>query len=144
MSDPSSPHKKVVLVDDDEQWYVEPLKDALEYKGYEVVVARTGGEGLSKIKEVGPDLVILDVMMDPGDLTGNHGEGRRTGRLLLEKVRHELKLDATSLPVICLSVLQDEDLREAMTCLGADFLCKQDVELSEVLRRIQAKLGTTK
>jgi CheY-like chemotaxis protein len=36
----------------------------LEANGYEVVHALTGEEGLQKVKEIKPDLIILDVMME--------------------------------------------------------------------------------
>lgn len=56
--------KTILLVDDDESiqlLYREEFKEA----GYEVVSVYNGGEALDTFKEVGPDLVILDIQM-PG------------------------------------------------------------------------------
>jgi len=36
----------------------------LEAKDYQVFSATSGAEGLEKVKEINPDLIILDVMMD--------------------------------------------------------------------------------
>jgi CheY-like chemotaxis protein len=36
----------------------------LEANGYEMFAAATGEEGLQKVKEVEPDLIILDVMLE--------------------------------------------------------------------------------
>ena len=54
--------KKVLLVDDDVD-FCEATKLLLESKGYEVVMAYDGKEGLKKVRSESPDLVILDVMM---------------------------------------------------------------------------------
>ena len=53
---------KVLLVDDDVD-FCEATKLILESKGYEVVLAYDGKEGLGKARAEEPDLVILDVMM---------------------------------------------------------------------------------
>ncbi|MCK5120114.1 MAG: response regulator [Candidatus Latescibacteria bacterium] len=54
---------KILIVDDDPD-VVEAMKLTLEASGYEVFEASNGKEGLEKVKEVNPDLLILDVMMD--------------------------------------------------------------------------------
>ncbi|MFC2004874.1 response regulator transcription factor [Chloroflexota bacterium] len=54
---------KVLLVDDDPD-FVEATKAVLESK-YQVTVAYNGDEGLKKVVEERPDLIILDVVM-PG------------------------------------------------------------------------------
>ena len=55
--------KKRILVCDDDGDYVDIVSALLQNNGYEVDVAYNGEEGLQKVKEVAPDLVILDVMM---------------------------------------------------------------------------------
>jgi DNA-binding response OmpR family regulator len=54
---------KILLVDDDPD-FVEATKAVLESK-YQVVIAYDGDEGLKKVVEEKPDLIILDVVM-PG------------------------------------------------------------------------------
>jgi len=54
--------KKVLVVDDDVD-FCEATKLLLDSKGYDVVLAHDGKEGLEKMRGEGPDLVILDVMM---------------------------------------------------------------------------------
>ena len=54
--------KKVLLVDDDAE-FCEATKLLLEGKGYEVMVAYDGKEGLDKARSERPHVVILDVMM---------------------------------------------------------------------------------
>ena len=55
-----------VLVVDDEKVIVTNLTDLLTFHGYQVSVAYSGVEALSKVTEERPDLIMLDVMMPPG------------------------------------------------------------------------------
>jgi DNA-binding response OmpR family regulator len=54
---------KVLIVDDD-PLFVKSTRAILETHGYEVDSAEGGDEGLVKMRENKPDLVLLDVMMD--------------------------------------------------------------------------------
>ena len=56
-------NEKILIIDDDDD-LVHALRLPLEAAGYNVSRAASGAEGLQKIKAVGPDLIILDVMMD--------------------------------------------------------------------------------
>ena len=67
--------KRILLVDDDHE-IVETMQIALEAKGYEILVARDGNQGLALVEREDPDLVILDMMMP-----------KRSGFLVLEKLR---------------------------------------------------------
>jgi DNA-binding response OmpR family regulator len=73
-SNPAS-RKRILLVDDDAE-IIESLRLALEAKGYTVMVARDGNQGLAITEREDPDLVILDMMMP-----------KRSGFLVLEKLR---------------------------------------------------------
>lgn len=53
---------KILVVDDDPD-FVEATSLVLEPNGYEVISAVDGREGLVKVQEEKPDLVILDIMM---------------------------------------------------------------------------------
>jgi CheY-like chemotaxis protein len=55
--------KKILIVDDDPD-IVEAMRMVLEVQNLEVHSAINGTEGLRKVKELNPDLTILDVMMD--------------------------------------------------------------------------------
>jgi CheY-like chemotaxis protein len=54
---------KILVIEDDADMVV-AIRMPLEANGYEVFEAATGEEGLQKVKEVEPDLIILDVMME--------------------------------------------------------------------------------
>jgi two-component system alkaline phosphatase synthesis response regulator PhoP len=54
---------KQILVVDDDQNTVKYLSVLLNEHGYETVPAYDGAEGLKKIRQAKPDLIVLDVMM---------------------------------------------------------------------------------
>ncbi len=54
---------KILMIDDDPDIVI-ATRIPLEANGYEFHVAHSSNEGLEKIKEVNPDLIILDVMME--------------------------------------------------------------------------------
>ena len=67
--------KRVLLVDDDPE-IIEAIKYALTAKGYQILIARDGNQGLAMAEKENPDLMILDMMMP-----------KRSGFLVLEKIR---------------------------------------------------------
>ena len=54
---------KILIIDDDVD-AVDLARIALEANNYDVFSAVNGAEGLKLVKEIRPDLIILDVMMD--------------------------------------------------------------------------------
>ncbi|MBT9166365.1 MAG: NADH-quinone oxidoreductase subunit F [Chloroflexi bacterium] len=54
--------RKILVVDDDPD-FVESARLVLELQGYEVISAANGDDGLARVREEKPDLVILDVVM---------------------------------------------------------------------------------
>ena len=66
---------RILLVDDDAE-IIESLRLALEARGYSILVARDGNQGLALAERETPDLIILDMMMP-----------KRSGFLVLERLR---------------------------------------------------------
>ena len=54
---------KILVIEDDADM-VEALRMLLEANNYKVFAASTGSEGLQQVKEIKPDLIILDAMME--------------------------------------------------------------------------------
>jgi len=87
---------KVFLVDDDPD-FVAVQKQALEDAGYTVWAAGSGREALSRLKEVNPDVLVLDVIM--GTLT--------EGFDLAYKIKEDPSLQ--SIPIIFLTAMTDRE-----------------------------------
>lgn len=58
-----SPHKRRVLVVDDDKIVLEMLELFLKVEGYEVMTANSGLKIVSLLQSERPDLILLDIMM---------------------------------------------------------------------------------
>jgi DNA-binding response OmpR family regulator len=82
---------KNVLVVDDQPHIVRLIQVNLEKEGFRVTTAADGVEGMAKVREVRPDLVILDVIMP-----------RKDGFEVLREIKGDPDLAET--PVVMLTV----------------------------------------
>jgi CheY-like chemotaxis protein len=116
-----------ILVVDDEPAIREVLLAMLEDEGYRVATASNGIEGLARIEEVQPDLVILDRMMPMLD-----GEG------VLERMHADPS--ASHVPIIMMSALSSPLTREQRAKIASFFQkpFSMDALLSEIRRLTQA------
>jgi len=80
---------KILVVDDDPDFVV-ATSAVLKSKAYQVVVARDGEEGIRKMKEERPDLVLLDILM-PG----------KDGFVAADEISHDPAI--SSIPVLALT-----------------------------------------
>ena len=55
--------RKVLVIDDDDDFRLS-IRPFLEDSGYEVIEAASGKEGLDRLRETDPDVIILDIMME--------------------------------------------------------------------------------
>ncbi len=83
-----------VLVVDDDRDFAEILQTKLERAGFEVDTASNGEEGLEKIKNNAPNLVILDVMMP-----------KKNGFEVCREVKSDPEL--AEIPIIMLTAVAD-------------------------------------
>jgi len=88
-----------VLMIDDNPEFVEATTNLLEAKGYEVVSAANGKEGIEKAKAVSPDIILLDVMMTTESegfdvARGMHKEEtlKNTPVIIITGIRKEMNL----------------------------------------------------
>jgi two-component system KDP operon response regulator KdpE len=113
-----------ILVVDDEPQILRALQTSLRGAGYEVDVASTAKEALTAAAVRRPDAVILDLVLP---------DGRGT------EVTRELRT-WTSVPVIVLSVVDDEEDKVAALDAGADDYVTKPFGLDELLARLRAAL----
>jgi CheY-like chemotaxis protein len=73
---------KKILVIDDEPIFPKMIREGIDTTKYEVLEAADGEEGLKKVEEIQPDLILLDIMMPKLDgmaflkkLNEVHGKG---------------------------------------------------------------------
>ena len=93
---------RILIVDDDPD-ISEAMKIVLENDGYLVDCALNGDEGMERIKAAGPDLIILDVMMNTlreGFILSrelkNNPEYKKIPILMITAVREKIGIDFKS------------------------------------------------
>ena len=104
-----------ILVVDDEPDMVMLLKQFLEHRGYEVISAADGAEGLEKAINEEPDLVLLDTRMPV-----------MNGREMLERLRkHPDFKNVKDIPVIMVTGLHEaKDISIAAAFDIEDYITK--------------------
>ena len=119
---------KVMLVEDDPTM-VKMYSTKLGLEGFAVEIACDGEEGLKKIKELLPDLVVLDLMIP-----------KMGGMEVLEQLRADPK--TKSLPVIVLSNLsQEQDIQRSHQLGVSEFLIKANFTPGQVVEKIKSILN---
>ncbi len=120
-------HKKILIVDDDDfllEMYAIKFKEA----GFLVDIAKNGEEAITKISEVNPDVVLLDVVMPKMD-----------GFEVLRTIKEKNMISQT--PVILLSNLgQKEDIERGLKLGARDYIVKAQFTPSEVVAKVKSFL----
>ncbi|MDO7677074.1 MAG: response regulator [Pirellulales bacterium] len=126
-SDEKTP-RRVLLVDDDAE-IIESMRTVLESKGYDVLIARDGNQGLALAEKENPDLVILDMMMP-----------KRSGFLVLETLRR-----SRSVPMRIIMITANEGSRHKAYAemLGVDDYIRKPFAMDRLLDSVQRLLATT-
>ncbi|PWV53929.1 response regulator transcription factor [Chitinophaga sp. S165] len=115
---------KVLLIED--EWQLgQIVKDSLEMRGFEMLYAADGKEGLRLFQEHKPDVVVLDIMMPHMD-----------GFTVTTEIRRQ---DKTT-PIIFLTAKsQTNDVVKGFELGGNDYL-KKPFSMDELIVRIKALL----
>ena len=114
---------------DDEPNIRELLATSLRFAGFEVHAAGDGATALRLVKQVNPDLVVLDVMLPDMD-------GFTLTRRLREKGHH--------VPVVFLTARDDTSDKVTGLTVGGDDYVTKPFSLEEVVARIRAVLRRTR
>jgi two-component system KDP operon response regulator KdpE len=118
---------KLILIVDDEGRMRRFMQMNLDLEGYRVIEASNGLEALDRVREDLPDLVLLDVMMPKMD-----------GFETLQFIR-----ETSNVPVIMLTVRDDESDKVKGLELGADDYVTKPFSPRELASRIKAVLRRT-
>ena len=118
--------KRVLIVDDNEE-IVEAIRYALEAKGFRILVARDGNQGLAIAERDDPDLVILDMMMP-----------KRSGFLVLERLRR-----TRPVPIRVIMITANEGSRHKAYAemLGVDDYIRKPFPMDRLVDSVKRLLG---
>jgi two-component system sensor histidine kinase/response regulator len=118
---------KKILVIDDEEWLREMIQLALKQKGFQVIEAMNGTDGIEKARKELPDLILCDVNM-----------GKVDGYLTLSALRTESPTAA--IPFILMTGLADNaGMRHGME-LGADDYLPKPFTTEALYAAVDARL----
>lgn len=121
---------KKILVVEDEIAYLKLLNSQLTEKGYTVIEAINGKEGLDKAKNESPDLILLDIRMPVMD-----------GMAMLDQLRKQEGDKKTK--VIILTNLEPDDkiLEGVVRDQPTYYFVKSNIQFNELLDKIKELLA---
>ncbi len=119
---------KTILIIEDDKFLRELIVQKLLKESYNISEAVDGEEGIKKVKEEKPNLVLLDLILPGID-----------GFEVLSKMKEDSGL--VSIPVIILSNLgQKEDVEKGLKLGAVDYLIKAHFTPGEIIDKIKSVL----
>lgn len=116
---------KTILIIEDDKFLRELIAQKLIKEGYDIIEAIDGEEGMKRVKEEKPNLVLLDLILPGID-----------GFEVLSRMKEDPSL--APIPVIILSNLGQKDEIEKGIRLGAvDYLIKAHFTPGEIIEKIK-------
>lgn len=113
-----------ILIIDDEIVLLEAIAKKLSLEGFDIIKAADGQEGLDKMKQEHPDLILLDILMP-----------KMNGMEVLDEVNKDPEL--AKIPIIVISNSgQPVEIEKAMSLGVKDYLIKAEFDPEEVLVKV--------
>jgi CheY-like chemotaxis protein len=119
---------KTILIVEDEDALCDMLEDELSVLGYRVCIASNGVDGLERIEEINPDLIICDRAMPA-----------MTGSELLERLRNVYPQHKDT-PFIFLTALIDQRDKKAVEELKPTAYLEKPLDFEELRLTIEKAL----
>jgi len=123
-----SKNKRILLVDDDPE-IIESMRSVLEAKGYTVMVARDGNQGLAMAERDIPDLLILDMMMP-----------KKSGFLVLERLKGK-DAKTRKMPTIMITANEGGRHRAYAEMLGVDEYIRKPFAIDKLIASVDRLVG---
>lgn len=123
--------QEIVLAVDDSKVLRMLVERLLGANGYEVITASSAGEALDVLKELRPDLILLDVMMPDVD-----------GFTLSQRIREQPAFQST--PIVFLSAACSLEERVKGLSVGGDDFIRKPFEGADLLARVRVHLQKMK
>jgi len=130
-------NEKILVIDDDPD-LVEVIRLTLEASDYQVFSAAGGAEGLQQVKEINPDLIILDVMMDYTT------EGFQVSLALRSPEPTSEYAPYRGIPILMLSAIHSTTplrFTPEEDYLPVDDFVEKPLEPGDLVKKIEALLG---
>ena len=120
--------KKILIIEDEELLY-NLLQRKLSEEGYEASVAKDGVEGMQMMKEMKPDLILLDIVMP-----------NKNGFEVMDEMQADERLK--HIPIIVISNSgQPVEIDKAKESGARDWLIKTEFDPQEVIEKVKKQIG---
>lgn len=120
--------KKILIVEDEELLY-NLLQRKLSQEGYEVSIAKDGVEGMKMVREIKPDLLLLDIVMP-----------NKNGFEVMDDMQSDEEL--RNIPIIVISNSgQPVEIDKAKESGAKDWLIKTEFDPQEVIKKVKKQIG---
>ena len=120
---------KKILIIEDEKVLANLLQKRLISEGYSVAVSYDGKDGLKKLKELSPDLLLLDILLP-----------RLDGFGIMKEMKKDK--DLKKIPIVIVSNSgQPVEIDKAKKLGAKDWLIKAEFDPQEVIDKVIRQIG---
>ncbi len=128
------PKKAKILIVDDDPDILTAIGAVLEARDYEVVTAPDGEEGLAKLRDEKPDLMILDLLMPKMD-----------GFAVCKELKDPRRAKYSNIPILILTSVKEEASRrryelETGLAMDVDDYVEKPIDPYTLLERVEKLL----
>ncbi len=116
--------KRVVIIADEGQIYIESMQQFISARGFEVILGDSGVDGFNKVRDELPDIVFIDIQLSGFD-------GYQICSLLKFDIKYE------HIPVVLLTDSDTDRDRELVQACKADGYIVKPVDLNELTGHIK-------
>jgi len=112
--------KKKMLIIEDESLILKALSEGFQRRGFDVIKAEDGEEGIEKIAKEKPDLILLDLILP-----------KMSGQEVLQDMKKKKQLD--KIPVVVLTNVSDGSvLKECMSLGAKEYIIKANFSFDDM------------
>jgi len=121
--------KRSIMLVDDEPTLLLSLAARLKKHGYDILSAQSAEEGLELLQQAVPSIIVSDLLL---------GEGKLTGLEFYQKIRENPRLN--NVPFLLMSGISDDFVVRAGIRMGVDNFIQKPFDLELLLATIEGKL----
>lgn len=116
--------KRILLIDDEEDFCYFVKKNLEATRNFEVIVCSNSSDGFLKAKQLQPNLILLDILMPKKD-----------GSSLAVEFKNDK--DTQNIPFIFLTAMvRREETQESENVIGGEYFIAKPVKINELINMI--------
>lgn len=125
---PEDKNKKTIMIVEDDPLNMRLTVDLLEINGFNTLGCRDGDSALETLKDIIPDLILLDINMP-----------KMNGFEVHKKIREDGRLDRVKVIALSASVMKEDE--ERIKTAGFDDFVPKPIDTKGLVRKIRDHLS---